>query len=290
MIRDISIYDYHASDAISASKLQVFHESSLDFFEQFVAKSRAPTSSFSMDFGEAFHALQHSREVFKSCVVPMIFKDFRTDAAKEWRDDMQAQRKLILNGEQMRAIELMDARAKRHKLVASLIDGAEPELTWRHSFGKWTVQSRTDSFNRNRVKLPDGREIGPFWIDWKVCASLRQFRKSWLDLGYARKSLYYSEVISLCEALPDDAPRYPFFWIAIEAEPPHEIQVFELGEKSFPLAKTEIMMDLRRLRRCYETGEWERPETIEIIDYPFYYAQRAERTLLEQRAMLELPA
>jgi hypothetical protein len=284
---------YHADDAIGSSKLSVFHDSPLDYYEQFVAKTRKPKASWSMDFGSAFHAIRESRETFDAAVVPMRYKDFRTAEARAWRDRMAEEGKLILNDEEMRAIELMDRRCKAHKLVSALCDGADAEVSWRHSFGRYTVKCRTDVFRGESITLNTStcsRKIGPYFADYKVCASLAQFKRSWTNLGYARKAVFYQEVLATCHGLDRDAPRHPFFWIAISAEPPHEIQVYELGERSFPVARGEVFMDLEAIHRAYETSNWERPETIETIDYPFWAVKESEQKLLGRRARLELEA
>lgn len=277
-----SLGAYHADDAIGSSKLSVFHDSPLDYFEQFVSKVRAPTTSWAMDFGSAFHALRESREAFEAVVEPMRFDDFRTKDAREWRDAMKEAGKLILKPEEIQAINLMDRRCRANKLVSAICDGAEAEVSWRKSFGDFTVKCRTDVFRGEGIVLPNGTRIeGMYFADYKVCASLAQFKRSWANLGYARKAVFYQEVLAECHDLSPADPRPPFFWIAICADPPHEVQVYQLGAKSFPIARAEIIMDLKTLRIAYETSQWERPEFIETIDYPFWMLKEAERRLMQ---------
>lgn len=286
------IWSYHAHDAVSSTKLDVFHESPLAYFEQFVTKVLVPKSSWEFDFGQAFHARMESEEAFQQHTVQMQFKDWRTDASKAWREEMTKARKLILTADERLAIAKMEFKVRAHPIIAQLLPDTEAEVTWRRSFGKYAVQCRTDRWcgTPREITLPSGetRLIGPYFIDWKTTASITQFRKNWMNFGYGRQSAFYQETLLACGAT--ELVRPTCFWGVVESEPPHDVRLFTLGEKSLPVARGEVITDLRLLRHCYETGNWTHPAEIEELDYPKWAVDQAEDRLLRTKARLELNA
>ena len=287
------IDQYHAHDAVGSTKLDVFHESPLAYFEQFVAKSTPPKESWSFDFGAAFHALMESFEVFQRNTVLMKFDSFRTDASKEWREEMKKSKKLILTSDEHKRIGVMKAKTDAHPVAAQLLANTEAEITWRKSFGKYKVQCRTDRWSGGTREINIGgkvRQLGNYFVDFKSTDSIAQFRKNWLNFGYARQKVWYQLVLSACLDLQADAPPPEGFWIVTESEPPHEVRVFELGATSFPVARAEVMTDLRSLKRCYDTNDWNAPAEIESLELPGWYVAGAEKRLLEQQKRLEITA
>lgn len=301
-ILDEDIFTYHERDAVSSTRLNVFHMSPLKYFETFVTKVIPPEESWAFDFGQAFHALMESEDAFNRYVVTMKFDDFRTDKAKAWREEMKAARKLILTAREIIALTKMKARVQAHPIASQLIADTEAEVTWRRSFGKFTVQCRADRWGDVRTH-PDPRRINianrdtlllsSWFVDFKTCTSLAQFRKNWINFGYARQKVFYQEVILSCQSADEPRsyiPRAEGFWIVSESEPPHECRVFSLGDDSCTVARGEVMMDLKLLRHCYDTGEWTPPAEIETLEYPRWQVEQSERRLLEQKQRLQITA
>jgi len=291
------IWDYHSADAVSSTKLDAFHTSPLRYFETYVTKVLRPENTWSLDMGSAFHFAMESDAAFESAVVPMQFPDFRTNKAKEWRDEMAAAQKLIVTADELTALRKMKARVEAHPIASQLIANTEAEVTWRRSFGKFTVQCRADRWSDKprEIILPTKPgaplQLHTHFVDFKTCTSIAQFKKNWINFGYPRQCVFYREVITACQSAEQptgDIPKPDGFWIVSESEPPHECRVFHLGAASLPVAYGEVMMDLRLLRRCYETGEWSLPAEIEELDFPVWSVKQAEERLLKQRERLEL--
>lgn len=300
-ILDENIFSYHERDAVSSTKLGVFHDSSLEYFETYVAKTMKPKATWAFDFGQSFHALMQSEATFAQYTVPMAFKDFRTDAAKDWRAKMAQERKMILTTEEVKALRKMKARVEAEPIASQLIADTEAEVTWRKSFGKFTVQCRTDRWSDKprEIQIPNKppMQLDRWFVDFKTCGSMAQFRKNWINFGYARQRVFYQEVILACQAEdavaashPADIPRAEAFWIVSESEAPHECRVFSLGLRSYNVARAEVMMDLKHLRQCYETSDWTLPPSIESLEYPNWFVAQAEDRLLELRERLQLNA
>lgn len=292
-----NIFSYHGRDAVSSTKLAVFHDSPTEYFQTFVTKTMPPKSSWAFDFGQAFHCAMESPAALSQHTVAMQFPDFRTDKAKAWRAEMHKERKLILTADELKAIGKMKARVEAEPIAAQLLADTESEVTWRRAFGKYTVQCRTDRWGDKprEIRIPNRATpllLDRWFVDFKTTTSLAQFRKSWINFGYARQKVFYQEVILSCQsadASPGiDIPRAEAFWVVSETEPPHDCRVFSLGPDTRNVARAEVMMDLKMLARCYDTGNWSAPAEIESLEYPRWAVEQAERRLLEQKARLEL--
>jgi len=58
----------------------------------------------------------------------------------------------------------------------------------------------------------------------------------------------------------------PFFFIAIEKEPPYGVAIFRLNDDAVAIGQDETLADLRRLKVCRETDIWPNiePEVTEL--------------------------
>lgn len=294
-ILGLDIFEYHQHEAVSSTKLDTFHDSPIAYFEQFVTKVMPPKESWAFDFGQAHHCHMESADSFAAHVVEMQFPDFRTNKAKEWREAMKAARKLILTAEELAALRKMKAKIDAHPIAAQLLADTEAEVTFRRSFGKFTVQCRADRWSDRprEITLPGGQTLllPSHFVDFKTTTSIAQFRKNWINFGYARQRCFYAECILSCLSCDNpigDIARPEAFWIVSESEPPHECRVFSLGAESIHVARAEVMMDLKALRHCYESGEWQLPPEIETLEYPRWQVEQAAKRLETQRARLEL--
>ena len=274
---------YHSNPAISHSNLCDFMEqtggSKLRFYHRHVLKIIAPEEAPHLEFGSAFHLLMEDTEKFKAVAVSSKFENYRTSEAKTWRDEMIKAGKIILNKEDEEALALMHGRVLKHPIVQELIADTQAELTWRKRYSDvFSVQCRTDRYKPGIA------------VDWKTVSSLNAFKKDAINFSYHTQAAYYQEVIAACQELPADAPRPRMIYVAVEKEPPFEVQPFEFDQDSLTVARAEIIMALKHLRRCFETNEWERTPNIETIRLPVWSVKQAEERLIELQKRLELPA
>jgi hypothetical protein len=269
---------YHSNDAISHSKFAVFLDSPLDFYEVYVAKSRKRESSGShFDIGSCFHLFMEGGEPFyQQTVINTKFDSWRTKEAKEWKEAQEKAGKIVLQPDEFKAVEIMGARVKANKKVMELIDGTDAEVTWRKKLGKYAVQARFDRYKPGRI------------IDWKTVPALADFAKNAVNYRYHIQNVFYQEVEAACLGLPTEAPRSQMTYVAVEKEPPYEVQAFQFDEAALAVARAEVMTGLRDLRHCFETGIWTRPEEIQTISLPGWYVAKAEKKLLasQERAAL----
>ncbi len=269
---------YHTNDAISHSKFALFMESWLDFFEVHVAKSRKRESEGKhYDVGSCFHLFMEGGEPFyQKTVVNTKFDSWRTNEAKAWKAEQEKAGKIVLEPDEFKAVEIMGARVKSNKKVMALIEGTDAETTWRKSLGKYSVQARFDRYKPGHI------------IDWKSVVSIADFKKNAINYRYHVQNAWYQEVEAVCLGLSADAPRSKMTFVAVEKEPPYEVQPFEFDNEALAVARAEVMSGLRDMRRCFESNVWTRPEMIETISLPGWYLAQAEKKLLaaQERAQL----
>jgi len=271
--------DYHANPAISHSKLKAFIESRLGFYERYITKTVSKESAAHFDIGSAFHLFMEGGLPFYNAIsVNTKFDSWRTNEAKAWKAEQEKSGKIVLGQEEFKAVETMGSRVKAHKLVQELINGTEAEVTWRKSFGKWAVQARLDRYKPGVI------------VDWKTVPSIADFKRNAINYSYHTQAVFYQEVVAACLDYAPETPRDDMVFVAVEKEPPHEVQPFRFDAQALEVARAEVMVALRDMRHCFETGEWMRPEIIDSVSLPYWYVKAAETKLLSVQERLQIQA
>lgn len=277
------IEQYHQNAAISHSKLCDFMESTggspLRFYQRHVAKMLPAPTGEHFEIGQAFHLLMEDAEKYKATVVDAKYDNYRTNEAKAWRDLQTVAGKIIFTKEQADALSAMHGRVINHKLLQQLIAGTEAEVTWRKDFGQYAVQCRTDRYKPGLI------------VDWKTVTSIGDFERDVTNYGYHTQAEFYRLTIAACLGLSDEeAQQQCVVFVAVEKEPPFEVQPFELDPDSLRVARSEIILALKHLKQCFERNEWNRPERIQTVRLKKWFVAQAEDRLLELRERLQLNA
>lgn len=278
-LKDIGNADYHASDAIGFSKLKEFIASPLDFYETRVLKCRQKEYERAPHFeiGQAFHLfMQNGLPFYEHVVVNDKYDSWRTNEAKAWRALHENTGRLVLSPENVAAVEKMGARVKAHSVVSKLLEGTDCEVTFRKSFGQWAVQCRPDRYREGII------------CDFKTVESIDDFERNLVNHSYHMQAAWYQEVVHACLGLPEDTPKARFVFVVVEKEPPYEVQPFELDFDSLAVGRAEVIMALRRMKQCFDTSIWTRPEEIKTISLPRWYVGKAEKKLIDEQSKLAL--
>lgn len=276
---DISISDYHASDAIGFSKLKEFVASPLDFYETRILKCRKKEYERAPHFeiGQAFHLFtQNGLPFYEHVIVNDKYDSWRTNEAKAWRAAQELAGKIVLSPYDFAGIEKMGARLASHSVVRNLLDGTASEVTFRKNFGQWAVQCRPDRYREGLI------------CDFKTVETIDDFERNIVKFSYHMQAAWYQEVVHACLGLPEDAPKARFVFVVIEKNPPYEVDHFELDEDSLAVGRAEVIMALRRMKQCFDTGIWTRSEEIKKISLPRWYVGKAEKKLIDEHSKLAL--
>ena len=262
--------DYHAADALSHSKLEVFRKRPALYKRKYVDK--AVTEEYDPTkyaLGTALHAAVEGAGAWGSTVQVSNFASFRTKEARAWRDAQGAAGKIILSGEDVETVGKCVGALGEHSFVNGLVSRAQCEVTWRFTHPRIPVplQCRTDLYKPGHP------------VDLKTTASLDvgdfiNFERSFWKLGYHRQAAWYKMVLERCGEKVED-----FHFIAVETQEPFGVVVYRVSDDAMRIGDEENARDLADLVECYRTGIWpNKPQDVQEISVPDWYAQRHEIT------------
>lgn len=296
-IPDEPIDLYHATAAVSKSKVDVFRESPLLYHRRFVTKTlAAPESTEPMILGNAAGALiLEGMSVFDSryAIVPEDAPKKPTErqinakkpsddtvAAIQWWSGFNAhtQGKTLLTADQYAVLLRMNEAIHLNPEFKILTAAGQPEVTFRTQGKHFAVQVRPDWLNEEGCSLTDGY---PYILDLKTIDKLpcdEPDRLSWkiADFGYHRQAFLYPEVVANVLKFPADVPRPRFFFAFVEKQEPFDSVVVELSDTDIEIGQREVTDSLTKLRHCYETGVWKSPRKgVSKLTLPFSYVRKS---------------
>lgn len=248
VVTDLPEQDYHSHPALSHSgskKLLPPYCPALFRWEQ----ENPPEPKAVFDFGTAAHKLV----LGVGCeLVEVEANDWRTNAAKEARDEARARGAVPLLSDDMRVVEAMALALRRHPIASALLqdDAGTPEasLFWRDDETGVALRGRLDylpnSGTRSRLLI----------ADYKTCASAHpsKFAKSAADYGYHSQAAWYLDGAQAL-GLGDDAA---FLFIAQEKTPPYLVSVIELDAEALTLGRSRNRDAIDLYAACVAADTW----------------------------------
>jgi len=273
MIKE-NIQVYHATNAISHSKLEMYRRRPQLYYRRVVQKSipqPEPTSAFKL--GSAVHCMVLETHEFENRYVLKPDFDRRTKEGKQLYSDFidKHLNKTVLDIDDMDCTKNMANAVYNHELSKILLSEGFPELTWRVPQPNLlsALQCRTDWYNPKGCELTNGR---PYIVDLKTVESLdsdafRNFERAVFSFGYHRQAGFYLPLIT-----ETGNPVYDFFFIAVEKNEPFGVAVYRLSDSAISKGQDETLQDLRALKLCYETSNWPNIENkIFDLELPKWY-------------------
>jgi len=266
---------YHANEAISHSKLELFRRRPISYFRRFVAKTLArpePTEAFRI--GSAAHcAVLEPTTFWQRYALRPEGIDRRTKDGKVAFAEFESANagKTIITQEEAGDVREMTAAVQHHPLASQLFSAGLPELSWRvQPDVGMDLQCRTDWFNPAGCELSSGR---PYVADLKTVESLdadsfRNFERACFNFGYHRQAGFYLPLIT--EIL--GSPVFDFFFIAVEKCEPYGVAVYRLSDAATARGHDETITDLIRLQACIKDQQWPNlPNDLREIGLPKWY-------------------
>lgn len=269
---------YHANEAVSHSKLEVFRRRPMLYYKRYVAKilAREPASA-AFRVGSAAHAvILEPLTWHEQFAVRPEGIDRRTKQGKEEFAAFEAQHagKTIIDQDEAAQIAEMAASVASHPLANQLLAHGFAERSFR-SFGKsFAIQCRPDWINLGGCELSGGR---PYIADVKTTESLADFdfgsfERTVFRYGYHRQAGFYLPLVSESVA----QPVYDFFFIAVEKVEPYGVAVYRMTDEACALGQDETVADLTRLEACIESNQWPNIEpTLRELGVPSWYTKGA---------------
>jgi hypothetical protein len=271
--------DYHANNAISHSKLEVFRRRPQLYYRRYIAKTidvEPPTAALRL--GSAVHcSILEPGEMPARYAIRPDGIDRRTKEGKERFAKFEAMHvgKEILDMDEAAQVIAMTDAVRRNDLAAQLLAHGQPELSWRSAGASFVLQCRTDWFNRDGCALSEGR---PYIVDIKTTESLSSdefgsFERVVFKYGYHRQAGFYLPLVT--ELL--GTPVFDFFFIAVEKVEPFGVAVYRMTDDACALGQDETLEDLRKLKRCTESNDWPNiEEQVRELGVPNWYRKEAQ--------------
>jgi exodeoxyribonuclease VIII len=266
---------YHANEAISHSKLELFRRRPISYYRRFIAKTVArpePTEAFRL--GSAAHcAVLEPATFWDRYALRPEGIDRRTKDGKIAFAEFEAANagKTIITQDEAGAVREMNAAVQLHPLASQLLAAGQPELSWRvASASGMALQCRTDWFNVAGCELSSGR---PYVADLKTVESLdadafRNFERACFSFGYHRQAGFYLPLITEIVG----SPVFDFYFIAVEKCEPYGTAVYRLSDAATARGHDETIGDLIRLQSCIKSEQWPNlPNDLREIGLPKWY-------------------
>ncbi len=235
---------YHSIPLISKTGLDQINKSPQHYLAW---KNRPQEPTDAMIFGSAFHHAVLQPKIYKNLYASLPEKiDKRTKIGKEiWAEFQHAnQGKILLDKEQMDAIERMTEEVYSHPTASKLLSGGEPEKSLIFDVEKFGVRMK------GRVDYLKGNLI----TDLKTCedASPQGFQRSVANWRYYVQAGVYS--LALQSLKKSDLESMVF--IAIEKKEPFSIGIYLLDDFFVDAGKVALEKNLETYAECVKSNKW----------------------------------
>lgn len=201
--------------------------------------------SDALRFGRAAHALLLGDEVFSEnyAVRPDDFKDYKTKAAREWRDRVIANNKSPITLAELEHIVAMSKSLAAAGVKDTMMDGTpEASLIWQDKTGVW-LKSRMDM-------LPNSGDMAD--LKTTTDASRRACEQTITKYGYEMQvALGHMGMEAVLGRRPPGS-----FLIFVKKTPPYTVNIVPISEDAIYWGKAQIRRAIDTFAKCLETGDW----------------------------------
>jgi exodeoxyribonuclease VIII len=268
------IYDetnelYHASKAVSHSKLETFRRRPILYKKQYIDGTLEKPSSAAFLLGSALHCAVLEPGEFSVRYAQRPNVDRRTKDGKAQYEAFVAQNegRQVLDADDYSTVLAMRRSIQLHPAAAKLLDAGEPEITWRvaHAGLPVPLQCRTDWINEKDGYVADVKTVSSLGNDDM------DFARTLAVFGYHRQAAYYLDLLAKC-GLSD----LKWYFVVVEKCEPFGTIVFELDQQALEVGAKENQQDLFRLTRAYAEDIWiNTPSDIQALSLPGWYKSEA---------------
>lgn len=250
LITTMSNEEYHSSDAISKSGLDLIHRSPLHYFCEKIGddpdKKRKQTKA--MAVGTAFHLMALEPEKFDEAVAVAPDVDLRTIKGKEAFKEFEAinASKIILRSPDMDDLREMANSIREHAGARYLLQGkgmVEASMFWQE-----------DSQGVDCRIRPDWMRDDGLLIDIKTTenAAPDVFDRHFWNFRYHVQSAFYLDGY---EAVHKKASP-GFVFIVVEKKPPYAVSLRMVTAEYVDIGRRAYLDDLATYARCLRENEW----------------------------------
>ena len=241
---------YHASRGISKHGLDNIARSPAHYR---YLREHPSESSEAMTVGSAIDCLVFEPDLFdERFVVDDTGLSRNSKAWKEWVAETAAGRSILRASQHDKVRGMRDALASHPTVSALLADGTpQPSMYWIDAEPRSHEREPTFRLCRGRLDwLCDGHSVA---VDLKKARDARygKFVNAVRDYRYHVQDAFYRAGLRAC-----GRPVEHFVFIAVEEEPPHGINVFELDPNWQRQGRMLWERDLETYSECMKSQEW----------------------------------
>lgn len=256
IVFDIADRDYRRAPGVSNSQLKGMKPTPMHFRYNILNPQR---DRHALNIGKVFHLAIFEPDKFglgKSHVVrPDEFKDYRSNAAKSWRD---SQTLPILSPGEIKENAGMAEAIRANKIARAWLDNIRTEVAL------WAHHPETGLLRKGKL---DGLvETEPVILDVKTSENAAAFETHAGEFYYFQQEAYYRD---LCDTNGVEIAR--FIFIVVEKSAPHGVRLVELTAEDVQRGRDIYRNNLERLARCIAADDWPgypaEPRTIELKRY-----------------------
>ena len=258
--------DINQSDTIETVKGKAISKSLIcDFIKDAGSWKSSPRKeqTKAMRGGSVLDCLLTEPQQFDARYAMSIYDEFRTKEAKSWRDEMEAEGRQVLKEAEFDAAQAQLRAIKSKPEAASLINGAQFQIAFRHETAYPFASKGLIDILPN-----DGETI----VDLKTCEpsaleSKRSLARHIFDWGYYIQAGAYCEGMAIASGIE----RTQFKFIFVTSKPPFRVAVVSLPFPAISYGADLYRAGAKRFAECLETNKWPSIWDGEVeIDLPEY--------------------
>ena len=264
---DLNIDDYHKSDGISSSGINLILESPKKYHYRYLSGLYKPKDSKALTFGNAIHTLALEPKTFAERFV-MLDEGFtlHSNSNKKIYKDIIESGKTPLKQNDFKEISNIAYSLNHFDGFRRLFDASyscEVSLFWNSEQGV-QLRARPDFFNDYLI------------VDLKTTESILydDWQRSIVKNGYHIQAAMQIDGMAILTG-----KNLTFCHVAIEKEPPYEVAMYALDEESINIGRELYKKGALLYKQCKEVDYWPSiNETIQLISLPDFYVSNYNKT------------
>ncbi len=262
IFKDIDIDQYHKSQGISSSGINLILESPAKYYYHYIS-GNAKRDTKATFLGKAIHLLALEPELFqqKFVLMPEGFT-LHSSANKKIHADVIALGKMPIRQAEFEESSKI-AYAIRHKKAfaqaISIKGNIEDSIYWQDDNGA-LLRARPDFYN----------DIVIIDIKSTQSAAEEDFKNSILNYGYHIQAALQIDGLEKITGI-----KRTFIHVAVEKDPPYLSACYMLDQATIDFGRSEYKRGSRLYKQCLEMDDWPGyPETIQTISLPDWYLRK----------------
>lgn len=266
---------YHACEALSRTKLEVFRKSPLLYWKTYIAKTIPKESSDALVVGQAVDTLALEgpdafsakftttpEEAPKRPTIAQRNAIKKSPAALKsiefWEAfDLANKGKLLLTDKQVDTVKHCADALHSSKTFQKLLVGNKTQVTFRLKGSTVSMQCRPDIWCEDGNEFSDGM---PCIVDLKTIAELPADDDEFLPrhiqkFGYFRGAFLYPEIVANIEKYKSGW-RPPFILAFVEKEEPYAVSCRLVDATAIACGEKQVRRSMEQLVECLKSGIW----------------------------------